>query len=453
MNPTRRILLPVEIKTRELDAMILLACFLAERGMEVLVGDRETIKARVHRLHSSIYLGKSVTREMGKYYRHLLDLGHGVAALDEEGLVIYSPEIYRTRRLGPETIRLPQALFAWGEENATLWREELDETANRVHVTGNPRFDLLRSPLRQIYREKADELKTRYGPYVLFNSNFHWVNTRRAAATRLPDPEDVASGRFPIPRFYNPELARYRIRLFRAYLDAIPELARAFPDTHFIIRPHPAENPRPWREVTTSLTNCSVLYEGEAVPWILGSQAVLHHSCTTAVEAFVLGKPVVCYRPYRDDDLDPPLPIHLSIQAEDLESLLEIMRQAFISGPDSQARQRRETYLQHHLAPEGGKLACERIAQVLENLPLPTPPWQRRMKARLKSYRKRLRHRIREARGETLTRTFADLYPPTPVAEIQQRIHSYATLLDRFHNVSATGLATNLYRIRANVGR
>lgn len=435
--------LPVEIKTRELDGTLLLACVLAERGRRVLVGARHHLK---HRFGRSVYLGRTVTASVATIYRRKRDVGNLVVALDEEGLVIYSREIYRARRLGRETVRIPHALFAWGEANAELWREELGDGARTVHVTGNPRFDLLRAPLREIYRPEAERLRRRFGRYLLFNSNFHWVNTRHKAYTRLPDPEDVASGRFPMPPFYNPDLARHRIALFRAYLEALPRLARAFPDLHLVIRPHPAEDPEPWRRATADLANVTVLYEGEVTPWILGSVAVLHHSCTTAVESFVLERPVLCYRPLVDEALDPELPIRLSLEAHDPDALVAGLRR-LLAGGDAAGRAAREAHLRRHLEAVTGPLAADRIAGVIDALDPPPPPPARRLRAalwfgkkRLRAFRRRFRHK-----------PFADLFPPTPVAEIEARIRAFGELLGRFEGVRVTELATNLYRIERHV--
>ncbi|WP_022948360.1 surface carbohydrate biosynthesis protein [Methylohalobius crimeensis] len=446
MSDRLPVFLPVEIKTRELDAMILLACVLAEQGHSVYLGDRDRLKPLAHRLPRGIYLGKSVTGDMEKFYRHLRQLGHTVTALDEEGLVIYSPEIYKTRRVGAGTLQQPQALFAWGEANATLWRDYFgSREGGKIHVTGNPRFDLFRSPLRELYRKQAQNLRDRYGPYLLFNSNFHWVNTRKAAATRLPSPADVASGKFPTPKFYNPDLARYRIALFRAYLEALPELAASFPELQFILRPHPAESSFPWQQATAHLNNCHVIYEGEVTPWILGSQAVLHHSCTTAVESFVLGKSVICYRPLRDEALDPPLPIQLSLEVASVNELKDTLAAVLKEETDLKARTAQGEVLKRHLAAAEGPLACDRIARIFKALPPQTASLGERLAGRMRIARKQIK---RQMKGKSKQRMFADLYPPTPVAYVEAQTKSFSRLLNRFHSVAVTELETNLYRIQ-----
>jgi len=438
--------LPIDVKVREFDASLLLACLLAERGCRTILaprGDRVLLGAdRIWfpQRGRSVILGRQLTAGAARRYRMQRRVGNILVALDEESLVIYSPEIYLERRVGAETIRLPHALFACGEASAALWREELGDGAATVHVTGNPRFDLLRSPLREIYRPQAERLQARFGPYVLFNSNFHWVNTRHRAYTRLPAPEDVAAGRFPVPAFYNPDLARHRIALFRAYLEALPRLARSFPELHFVIRPHPSEDPDPWCRATAGLSNCSVVCEGPVVPWLLGARALLHHSCTTAVEAVLLDRPAVSYRPVIDEHLDPELPIAVSLEAHSLEDL-ERQLQAAVGADHPRSRVR--GLLARHLAAMEGPLAAERIADALLRLDAPVPPFRERLAALPYFAWKWSRAWWQGHRGGLS----AEAYPPTSLLEARERILSFRRLLDRFHRVHIRTLRDNVFEV------
>ena len=446
------IYLPIEIKSRELDASILLACALAERGGKVYLGEKGALKPVLYRKPRGLYLGRTVTAKSKKRFLYLQDLCFTTASLDEEGLVIFSPEIYKERRIDKEAISLPDLLFAWGKENAAIWRSETEKsTHHRIHITGNPRMDLLRKPLRKVYQSQADRLKEKFGRYVLFNSNFHWVNTSVSAATRLPHPDDVASGKFPVPQFYNAELARYRIALFRAYIEALPKVAKAFPDVHFIIRPHPAEHFGPWNEAIKDRGNCSVIREGEVTPWILGSRVVLHHSCTTAVESFLLEKPVISYRPIVNDELDPYLPIALSRKAHTMDQLKEFITDALEGREDSQ-HSKRNNLLKEHLEATEGELACDRMAAIMIRQPLPGINVPRYCKGIIKGIKRNIKKKIKiRDNGKSAKEQFSYLFPETETAEINSRIDSYGNLLNRFENIRATKIGHMLWKIQSNV--
>ena len=445
------IYLPIDIKTRELDAMILLGCVLAERGANVFIGEKTIFQLHTFRIPRGTYLWKTVTVKSRKRYNRFHALGFSIAAIDEEGLVIYSREIYKTRRLDPEAVHLPDKLFAWGEENASILRDMLDEDEySKIIITGNPRFDLLRDPLRNFYASKAEKIRKKYGRYILFNSNFHWVNTIIRSITRLPHPDDVASGKFPMPKFYNPELARFRIKLFREYLATLPKLARAFPDIHFVLRPHPAENEKAWKDAVKGIKNCTVVREGEVAPWILGSIAVLHHSCTTAVEAFVMGKPAISYRPFKHENMDPKLPIELSLQADNFKQLKNVVRSVETGSISKSFLKSKKHFLKKHLVSIDGPLACDRMADALLAMELPQKSLVKRFFAVSKAVIKITKRWIKEKRtGKRHERMLIELFPPTDLEEINSKIGHYRKLLNRFKNIEASELGTNFFWIKA----
>ena len=49
-----------------------------------------------------------------------------------------------------------------------------------------------------------------------------------------------------------------------------------------------------------NIPNIKVVYKDSIAPWILGSKAVVHSSCTSGIEAYLMGKPVISYLPKTD---------------------------------------------------------------------------------------------------------------------------------------------------------
>ena len=49
--------------------------------------------------------------------------------------------------------------------------------------------------------------------------------------------------------------------------------------------------------------------EGNVVPWLLACSMLIHNGCTTAVEGYILKRPVIAYVPLAGGDdfaIDPP---------------------------------------------------------------------------------------------------------------------------------------------------
>src|SRR5262249_55440918 len=161
---------------------------------------------------------------------------------------------------------------------------------------------------------EAQRLREQHGRYVLVNTNFDLVN-------HLDGPDwmirSLRKRRWTDPARDLPVLERwgsYRRAMFAAFLGGIPRLHAALPEMTIVIRPHPSENPVPWTALEDSLPGVVVAEARTAVaPWILGAEAVLHNSCTTAVEAFVLDRPAIAVMDdAADATMESPLPNALS---------------------------------------------------------------------------------------------------------------------------------------------
>ena len=451
-------MLPVEIKNRELDGMLLLGAVLAERGYRVILGNRLEINRLRHRLPPAVLLGKTVQVLDERNYASWRQLGHRVVALDEEALVMWSKPIYVRRRVHPPTTALVEALLAWGEDNALTWREALPG-GPPIHVTGNARFDLLRPELREAEARMREALRRRYGPFILFNSNFGSVNTVVEEVTRLPHPDQLARSGQPPPRHYDPGLARYRHAVLDAFREAIPAVARQFPNHRLVVRPHPSERASTWSELLGGIPNAHVVYEHATLPWILAADVVLHHTCTTAVEAYLCDRPAISYRPLADAAYDPALTVELSEQVTTLPELLGRLRARLDGAPPALDRDHAEAAVLHHYAAARGKLAADRIADALDTVEFPAAFaaesfWERR-RLQADRLRKRLRKppKVEEAWLVAWRRhLYPDGDPGTELDELRQRLGLFAHLLGRFDGIEVrpTGRtlgARQLYRL------
>ena len=65
-----------------------------------------------------------------------------------------------TESLGnPKAIRYVSHLFAWGQDNKKLWHQYPDLPYDMpIHVTGNPRSDMLRPELKLFYEDEVKKI-------------------------------------------------------------------------------------------------------------------------------------------------------------------------------------------------------------------------------------------------------------------------------------------------------
>jgi surface carbohydrate biosynthesis protein len=452
------LILPIENQVRELDAKLLLGCVAAERGFSVVLGSRNHVHFRVHAVPEGIYLAKSMRVLSERMFSILEDLGHRIVAWDEEGLVRFpSPDYYR-RRLAEKAFRRTSLLFAWGEDDAEAFERFPGYHGAPIHVTGNPRGDLLRPELRPYFDEDVAALRRRHGPFVLINTNFGFVNHFVPSLNLVQVRRDGSAVLGGNTRDMTPEfasgIAAHKRALFDAFRGAVPALAAAFPGRAIVVRPHPAESPAPWIEAARGFDHVHVGTEGNVLPWLRAASVLVHNGCTTAVEAATLGTPTVAYRPVRSERFDFPLPNSLGHTAED-DGQLVALAAAALEGrlrPLDEAERRR--ILRRHLASLDGPLASDRIVDVLEG------PWTeaastgapspgRRMLAvlrnRIRTGRKRLNARRTDHRnGDAL---HAHRFPELDVEGLAERIARLSRCLGRFDGLRVEEIARHVFRI------
>ena len=313
------IIVPVETKSREFHGKLWLALHLLKAGHPVLLGSQSRLWDGSDLVAPGIYLDKSVAATRTDWFARCRARGHEVVAWDEEGLVFFDAWLYRKQRIVPQAFEQAERFFAWGEVQRDAICEEYPQYRDRIALCGNPRFDFLRPELRAFYDPAVAELKRRFGPLLLVNTNFAFHNHYKSAA----EVRKILA-KYPInnePGYMDKWIAMHR-EMHEAYLAMVPELLARYPEHAVVVRPHPSENHGPWRELARQHSRLHVDATGNVHEWILASEAVIHFNCTTAVEAFLLDVPAIAYRPKLYPRYENHLPNALSENAFSLPELL-----------------------------------------------------------------------------------------------------------------------------------
>jgi surface carbohydrate biosynthesis protein len=380
MNPDFKatLLIPVENQVRELDPKLLLAYVAAKRGFSSILGFRREIHFHISSFPSGIYLSKSMTAASDLMFQIMRKLGHEIVAWDEEALVHLPPETYFSRRLSPVAMTFVSNMLAWGQDNAELWQQypHLPSGAE-IHVTGNPRNDMLRPEVRLYYEETVGELRERYGDFILINTNFNHVNAFYPDLNLFvpndkpggePRPGRAAKG---MSREYAEGLRDHKQAIFEKFQQIIPAVEKEFPKYNFVVRPHPTENQEIYRQIAAGCERVEVTNEGNVVPWLMAAKALIHNGCTTGVEAYVMGVPAISYREAVNEYYDYGfyrLPNLLSHQCFDFEELSITLGKILAGELGAAGGEEREILVRQHLAALDGPLACERIVDVCEKI-------------------------------------------------------------------------------------
>ena len=267
-------------------------------------------------------------------------------------------------------------LFAWGQDNAELWRQYPQLPRDTpIHITGNPRSDMLRTEIRPYYDDAVAEIRKTYGDFILINTNFNHVNAfgpdmnlfkpvKKPGQT--PQFGRAARG---MTRAYAEGLRDHKLAVFETFKQLIPELSRAFPAYNVVVRPHPTEGKEVYREIAARCDRVHVTNEGNVVPWLMAAKALIHNGCTTGVEAFQAGVPAISYRAAVNEDYDDGfyrLSNAMSYQCFNFEELCDKLKRIFSGETGPADGERRQKLIEQYLAARNGSLACERIVDVIE---------------------------------------------------------------------------------------
>jgi surface carbohydrate biosynthesis protein len=460
------LLLPVENQVRELDSKILLACIAARRGFPSYIGSRRQIHFNITSFPKGIYLSKSITAASDMMFRIMRNLGHQIVAWDEEALVHLPDETYYSRRLSPRAIGFASRLFAWGEDNAELWRRYPhlpDDTI--IEVTGNPRNDLLRPELHAYYDSEVKKIKQAYGNFILVNTNFNHVNAFTAVQNLFQPVEKKGEtpqfGRAAkgMGREYAEGLRDHKLSVFKDFQSMIPVLDQAFPECNIVVRPHPTESQKIYQDIASRCRRVQVTNEGNVVPWLLATKALVHNSCTTGVEASVMGVPAITYRASINETYDlgfyrlPNLISHPCFNSEELIASLKNILEGNFSPAGEDERKR---LVEKYLAAREGPLACERIVDVLEKIvknqgQSSIPGIGNRISGWSLFVLRTLIKRYKDSRPGSHNRPEfqSHRYPEISLSHMQERIHRFQQLLGSSNALKVELFLGQFFRISA----
>jgi len=465
MHSKPPLIIPVENQVRELDPKLLLACIAARRGFVSIIGSHREIDFRIASFPRGLYLNKSMTERNLKMFQIMHRIGHAILTWDEEALIHLPPDIYYSRRLSPVAIRYISHLFAWGEENAELWRNYPKFPKSLpIHVTGNPRNDMLRPELRAFYESDVRAIRERYGDYLLVNTNFNHVNAFFPAQNlfkpmKHPDesPQFGKAG-VGMTREFAQALHDQKQAVFNAFLSLVPKLSQAFPQLAIIVRPHPTESQDVYRQLASGNRRIHVTNDGNVVPWLQGAKALVHNGCTTGVEAFVMRTPAFSYRPSVCEAIDNTFYVlshGLSHQCFTDAELIDAIRQVMEGRLGAAGGDERSGLVQRYLTGQEGALACERMMDVVQAITekqpvLPIPAFPERLFGIVMAQSRFLIKRVKSYFPGTHAppEFHRHRYPGITLEELRCRILRFQEILKDRTPISAEAITPQIFSIR-----
>ena len=366
------IYLHCEITIRELDSKLLLAVKAAARGHNVVICEiNEFMRGlKSKSIRPGIFHTKSLTPSDDKISIHqtVIDNDFVITSIDEEGgIVDPGYERFAKIRYSEHTLNQSSAAYGWGPEDVNTLKKFYPKFTSKIHMTGSPRADLW-SPIFSDYWGIPPNAPKK--PYLLISSNINWANNIKPLHETLNTQRNLGYHK------RDPEMFRKRIKSMSddylkldAYIEAIKHLAKNKKGYDIVLRPHPVENLEAWKIYLHGIPNVHVIRDGSITPWINNAFAVMHNSCTTAIETTFIGKPLVTYVPFKMVH-DWEIPNKLGYKVESLDELSNTLNSIFDN-------EKLSTQTSHKQIPEilstkifldEKELATDKIIRIWENL-------------------------------------------------------------------------------------
>jgi surface carbohydrate biosynthesis protein len=369
----RKILMVVPHRVRDLEGHALVAWHLQRKyGHDVEFSGVDQVEERL--LESAPdalvleYLGWFGRMRVARLAK---ELNVRVALLSISGL--YETKEEFAREAGKLTGANPflDCYLSWGEAGRRAVLEEGLLPNDRIHTTGCPRFDLYCPPYLSLMRPKVELLRDLSvsdpsAPFILWTTNTPSATSDEelhvhAGRTHRNLPEEEVRSSFHDER-----------RQFLANCEVFGSLARRHPDWNFVIKVHPVEPMSAYVELAAGLPNVRVIHDAPVRDFLFHCDVLLQRGCTTATEAWMLGKPVLELEtePYRfawaPKEFRDGNRVVGSLDEAD-ESLVEMVRDGSIPVEQQRAR---EAFLEEFFYRVDGK-ASERVALRLHELVSP----------------------------------------------------------------------------------
>ncbi|WP_067724772.1 surface carbohydrate biosynthesis protein [Oceanobacillus damuensis] len=352
--------LPVEIKVRELDAKLLLAYYAAIEGYYVIIGEHRMVELASTVYPNGIFFSKGYPKGFRKrIITNAKSNGHMVVELDEEGLILSNTTQYLNDRMKLEMLHSITQEYCWGEFQKETITNAAPTFASNCHIVGHPRFDLLKSKFRPLYKKDVEDIRNKYHEFVLINTRFSLYNSITEKKNQNTDA-----------------LTLYIKCLYHHFLKLVKVMCERFPNTNFIVRPHPGESINSYRAIFSQYPNVHVIHEGNIIKWLMAAEVIVQNGCTSSIEAFLAGKPIISYIPITSEAYDVVFLNELGIKAKNTKEVTNILEtminKSIADNIHKEQRKESEKYLSKYYKWSNEEFSYVEILRLLSTIK-PTP--------------------------------------------------------------------------------
>ena len=290
----KNIYIPIEWISRELDSFILLTKFALKAKFRIFLGSKRSIYLYLKKKKTAngIFFYKGgLKKETCKFINKNCD---AFVILDQEiGPTQNDNLSYKIRtRFYKGTLKFISRYYCIGKRVFKVSKKILNpKLRGKSVLTGWPRIDIWRKKFENLYEEESKFIKSRYKNYIIFSSSFVCIDLSEIDLFKKRVKSYWTSYKHPVSKkIKQMKQSYYEFLEFKNFCDEYDKNKNL---PKLIIRPHPSENNRIWKNLLKSYSNIYLENKFDIHPWISNCEMVLHRGCTSAPHAQIANKKVV----------------------------------------------------------------------------------------------------------------------------------------------------------------
>lgn len=372
------VILPIEIKSRELIARILVAHHLIQNGYGVIITKWGPHGSIVDALPTGLWLVNNLLPGIRHCISQLRRNGNVIHVSDEEGLFARSEKAYMTRILS-DNYRTIHKVYCWNKKQKEWIDKVYPDQRNKTLLIGNPRLNVLRPMFSELYSTSVGQLQNQYNKIILIVGRF---------SLRLAGSEEEPENAFAfllhtmrlnglISSLEDETVLRARFdhyeAIAKAFQNIIHDIAKSYPSCTVLIRPHPCESQTIWKGIANQYPNVSVEADGSLTNLVKSSKVVIQYNSTSALECLLSNIPSISYAPAQYEGEMSPLFEKISIYTRTKQDLLKELDKVLSTGTNPYADQYASflEILQKHSVNTSSDSAAIAVTDAIINEPLP----------------------------------------------------------------------------------
>jgi surface carbohydrate biosynthesis protein len=327
---TKYLVIPLEIKNRELLPTCNLIAEALKKDWTVIVGQKQQIFPFIKNLPKSVWYLKSLVPGENSLIKKIKKFKHIITSLDIEGLITANIPDTLKQRYSIENIELVDAIFFWGQNHYNLFKNSFKNfNPGKVFVTGSPVADQWLLDSKNHHNQQNQKIDS-----ILIIPSFGYAATDssglriklafdNAGVKRVQDSNDIS--RSILENIKKDEESHKAA--FESFIELIKKLCAKYPHFNIILRPHPNENKDLWTSKLENYKNLIIDKNEDKYKQISRSKAIIHFNSTMSIQSSLMKKKTILYNAIdkKFKDIINPVNLKISSYCENFDELTNII--------------------------------------------------------------------------------------------------------------------------------